>query len=62
MAKQIDLSEPGRNMFGLLPCPKCRSVYRYTSWDLRGMGVRRCDDCKHEEPLAPHPLRSRRGE
>ena len=31
----------GRNMYGVLPCPQCGSVYRYPTQD----GAIRCDDC-----------------
>lgn len=30
-----------RNIYGVLPCPKCRSVYRYPTQDNRIM----CGDC-----------------
>jgi hypothetical protein len=26
---QVDLDDPARNMFGLLPCPRCGDPYRW---------------------------------
>lgn len=44
---------PGTNMYGCLPCPKCKDVHRYP-WKgrqgaLRGVDVVRCDDCGFQE-------------
>lgn len=46
--KQIDLSSPTANMFGVQPCPRCKSQYRYP---LKEPKVIRCDDCKLDEPV-----------
>lgn len=53
MADQIDYDDPGRNMFGLRPCPKCGSKYRWPTrsdhpTDPNGI---LCDDCGHKELL-----------
>ena len=45
--KQIDLAAPGRNMFGVLPCPKCKAEYRWPGTD----GLIHCDDCGATEPI-----------
>jgi hypothetical protein len=45
------MSEPQRNMFGILPCPKCGSVFR---WPTQQRTIQ-CDDCGLVEP-APNKL------
>ena len=53
-AKQIDYDDPKRNMYGVLPCPKCGSKYRYpmryTAPQSTGLVIV-CDDCKTNEPV-----------
>ena len=41
----VKLGAPGTNMFGILPCPKCGSQYRWPHQDGRLI----CDDCHYEE-------------
>lgn len=53
--KQVDYDDPGRNMFGLLPCPDCGNTRR---WPTRPdhpthPGVILCDDCGRAEPVEP---------
>lgn len=45
--KQIDLASPTANMFGVQPCPKCKSQYRYPMLTIPP--VIRCDDCGLDE-------------
>ncbi len=42
---------PGSNMFGILPCPKCGSEYRWPTQQ----GTIQCDDCGHVEDPPPPP-------
>jgi len=35
-------------MYGCLPCPKCYSKYRVSSYK---SGIIKCDDCTFEEPI-----------
>jgi hypothetical protein len=55
--RQIDYDAPGRNMYGLKPCPKCASVYRWPTRpdNPRWPSVIRCDDCDSNEPLTDTP-------
>lgn len=57
MAKQIDYDDPDRNIFGLKPCPKCGSDYRWPTRPdhpkIPSMVV--CDDCGRNEPLEKEP-------
>jgi len=50
MPKQIDLDSDDRNMFGLLPCPKCKEHYRFPMTK-NGKEIIRCDDCGFEEDV-----------
>ncbi len=43
----VDVNNPDANMYGCLPCPKCKSAYRYPMQD----GLIHCDDCGHREPF-----------
>lgn len=43
----VDFNDPQRNMYGCLPCPKCRSEYRAAS---KRTGTVDCDDCGFKEP------------
>jgi hypothetical protein len=50
---QINLDDPSRNMFGIAPCPKCGSRFR---WPTRPTHSKHpncivCDDCDHTEPV-----------
>jgi hypothetical protein len=55
--RQVDLDDPARNMFGLLPCPECGSKYR---WPTRPDHPEHpnavlCDDCGRAESLDQEP-------
>lgn len=41
--KQIDIASPTANMFGVQPCPRCKSVYRVPILTIPP--IIRCDDC-----------------
>jgi len=43
-----------RNMYDCLPCPKCKSTFRYITSDL----LQRCDDCDFVEELDDYQQRS----
>jgi hypothetical protein len=45
----LDMNSPTANMFGIQPCPKCKSVYRYLPKQPDGKWVIRCDNCGFEE-------------
>jgi ssDNA-binding Zn-finger/Zn-ribbon topoisomerase 1 len=47
----VDIRQPGANMYGCQPCPKCRATYRYPRFDAaRTVGTIHCDDCGYTEP------------
>ncbi len=48
----VNLDSPTANMFGIEPCPKCGSKYRWSPKRSDGLLIIRCDDCKLEEPVA----------
>jgi hypothetical protein len=52
---KVDVYNPEANMYGCLPCPKCRSVFRYVT---RKSGLITCDDCgftqKPSNEFMPH--------
>lgn len=48
---KIDLTSSTANMFGVLPCPKCKSEFRVPMKKENGQIVIRCDDCNTEEEL-----------
>lgn len=46
----VDFAESAgraRNMYGCLPCPKCKSVYRASYGRAAGLTIE-CDDCGHK--------------
>jgi hypothetical protein len=55
-SSRVDLNASGVNMFGILPCPRCASVYRWPHQDGRLI----CDDCRYEEQgdFTPAPAAS----
>lgn len=55
--KQIDLTDPTRNMFGLRPCPKCGDHHCHPTQAVHPTHPNAvlCDDCGWSEPLAPEP-------
>jgi ribosomal protein L37AE/L43A len=42
---RVDVNQEGANMYGVMPCPKCKSEYRYPRKD----GLIWCDDCGFKE-------------
>jgi len=56
-AKQIDYDSDGRNMYGILPCPKCGSRFRWPTQPNHRTDPNTilCDDCGHKEPITPPP-------
>jgi hypothetical protein len=50
---QIDLDDPARNMFGILPCPRCGSRFRVPTRPdhPEHPNCILCDDCGREEAL-----------
>lgn len=46
MSARINMESPTANMFGLEPCPKCGSRYR---WPMKSPEVVQCDDCGLQE-------------
>lgn len=42
---RVDLEQAGANMYGVVPCPQCKSVYRYPTQN----GKINCDDCGRAE-------------
>lgn len=50
---RVDMSHPDANMFGVLPCPKCRQPYRVIEVAALHDGVETicCDDCGFTEPV-----------
>ena len=51
VTNRVDMSSPTANMFGIEPCPKCKSPYRYMPVQADGRLIIRCDDCGFEEPV-----------
>lgn len=53
--KQFDHDDPKRNMYGVLPCPKCGSRFRWPTQPVHPEvpNVILCDDCGHREPITP---------
>lgn len=51
--------KPGRNMFGLLPCPKCKGEHRWPTQPIHPKHPRSilCDDCGHVEPMTKDTLK-----
>jgi predicted RNA-binding Zn-ribbon protein involved in translation (DUF1610 family) len=47
MSGTVDFNNPEANMFGVLPCPKCGSIFR---WPTQRLTIQ-CDDCGFVEPL-----------
>jgi hypothetical protein len=45
----VGSKHPDENMYGCLPCPKCRSKYRASFRNGRSKGKVACDDCGFEE-------------
>lgn len=48
-----ELGTPGTNMFGIVPCPRCGSKYRWpstASYKEHPNSII-CDDCKYTEPI-----------
>lgn len=42
------MESPTANMFGIEPCPKCKSVFRYPTWrypKTKTEEIIKCDDC-----------------
>lgn len=50
---QFDLDDPRRNMFGILPCPKCEGTHRWPTQPVHPKHPSSiiCDDCGHIEPI-----------
>lgn len=54
----VDMKQPGANMYGCSPCPKCEDVFRYPRFDYeKGVGAVHCDDCGFVEPWTDPPAR-----
>jgi len=53
----VSLDSSDANMYGCLPCPKCKSEYRapYSSGPDAGMIC--CDDCGFKEPIVGKVVR-----
>jgi len=52
MITRLDYQNPEVNMYGCLPCPKCKSKYRTPTQAVhptKPMMIL-CDDCEFEEP------------
>jgi predicted RNA-binding Zn-ribbon protein involved in translation (DUF1610 family) len=52
---RLSLDQPNANMFGVVPCPKCGSAYRFPSQrDATQIPPHSiiCDDCGFVEPIA----------
>jgi hypothetical protein len=49
MSAIVDDDAPGANMYGCLPCPKCKSPYRYPHDDGGETVKVCCDDCGFRE-------------
>jgi hypothetical protein len=48
----IDYTHVYANMYGCLPCPKCKSRYRVPMGGRDGKPlIIQCDDCKHTEDM-----------
>lgn len=56
MAEQ-DISNPESNMYGCLPCPKCRSRYRRPTQDVHPTDPNMilCDECGFKEKIQRTP-------
>jgi hypothetical protein len=50
---QFDLDDPARNMFGILPCPKCQGRKRWPTGHAHKTDPQTilCDDCGHKEKI-----------
>ena len=53
--KQVDHDDPNRNMFGLLPCPKCGDRHRWPTRpdNPKHPNVILCDACGYVERKQP---------
>lgn len=49
MSGIVDLYSPTANMYGIEPCPKCKSKYRYILNNRHDVII--CDDCGFEEKV-----------
>ena len=49
---RVNLSSPTANMFGIEPCPKCGSQFRWMPYQA-GPLVIHCDDCGLDEVVEP---------
>ena len=49
----IDPGNQAANMYGCLPCPKCKSEYRWPTQKVHKThpSTILCDDCGHKEPI-----------
>lgn len=48
---RVDLKQDGANMYGCVPCPKCKSEYRWPTQAVHPTHPSSvlCDDCGHIE-------------
>lgn len=48
MTNKINMESPTANMFGVEPCPRCKSEYRVPTWlnpETKDTEIIKCDDC-----------------
>jgi C4-type Zn-finger protein len=57
MSGRVDLNNPESNMFGCLPCPKCKSIYRIPHFQggIPVSGIIECEACGFTEPITEEP-------
>lgn len=50
--QRLDTGNPLANMYGCLPCPKCKSEFRWPTRDTHPTDPKMilCDDCGFKEP------------
>jgi hypothetical protein len=47
----VDFDDPARNMYGCLPCPRCKGEHRASYTSGKDAGYVCCDECGHKEPI-----------